>query len=420
MLSPGGKGWINKYFDLVENGHIKLKVVRPEGLRKLPFMHLTFTKCGIVFGYPLELIFAKNLDDSKWTTEEKLKLLLFESHLFIYTQIHNEVLFDREKFIQSLFEFYQFHNSKSIVKIFSFRKKIEVEEELLERVLAKRVDIKVNYLDNKWWVNSLSNAFTYLDVILFDDFEHRKETSSFKHYSIYANNALTAITLSAYSDGVIDESEKDMFNVFLASASLNDVQRDLAKSLFKKGAELKDVSPFIKDHWLLKRFLLDISTLTIFSNEEVEESEVDFLKSFCEYLEIPLDELDETMTMAENFILRSNDRVEFLKNKSSYEIVYGRLTKRWTKVILRNKDKLSIELKESKQLILLVKKSTAAELTKEEKDIVKTQFKDLAKSVPSLAIFMLPGGALLLPLILKIIPDLIPSAFRDNKIDNQD
>jgi len=42
---------------------------------------------------------------------------------------------------------------------------------------------------------------------------------------------------------------------------------------------------------------------------------------------------------------------------------------------------------------------------------------DLVKSMPALAIFLLPGGALLLPLVLKIIPDLIPSAFRDNEIE---
>ena len=39
--------------------------------------------------------------------------------------------------------------------------------------------------------------------------------------------------------------------------------------------------------------------------------------------------------------------------------------------------------------------------------------------MPTLAIFMLPGGALLLPLVLKIIPDLIPSAFRDNEIESE-
>ncbi len=68
----------------------------------------------------------------------------------------------------------------------------------------------------------------------------------------------------------------------------------------------------------------------------------------------------------------------------------------------------------------MVKKSTSQELTKEEKDLVKLQFKDIAKSIPSLAIFMLPGGALLLPVVLKIIPDLIPSAFVENKIEDKE
>lgn len=420
MLSPGAKGWINKYFDLVESGEIKLKVVRPEGLRKLDFIHLVFTRSGIVFGYPISLIFGKQLDDSKWTIEEKLKLLLFEAHLFIYLQIHSDEQFNKDKFINKLFEFYKFHNASVISKLFSFRKKIEVEEQVLESVLAKRVGIKVNYLGNKWWVNSLSNAFTYLDVILFDDFEHKNAEKALNNYSIYAKNALTAITLSAYSDGIIEDSEKDMFNVFLASASLNDIQKEIAKLDFKKGAQLDNIAPFIKEHRLLKRFLLDISTLTIFSDEEVADEEVDFLKSLCNYLEIPLDELDESMVMVENFILNTENQVDFLKNSTSYEIVYGRLTKRWRKVILRNKDKLAIELKESKQLILLVKKSTVKDLTKEEKEMVKVQFKDLAKSVPSLAIFMLPGGVLLLPLILKIIPDLIPSAFKENEIDKKE
>ena len=55
--------------------------------------------------------------------------------------------------------------------------------------------------------------------------------------------------------------------------------------------------------------------------------------------------------------------------------------------------------------------------SKEEKETVKLQFMDIVKSMPSLAIFMLPGGAFLLPLVLKIIPDLIPSAFRDNEVE---
>jgi len=65
----------------------------------------------------------------------------------------------------------------------------------------------------------------------------------------------------------------------------------------------------------------------------------------------------------------------------------------------------------------LIRKSTTQDLSKEEKELVKEQFKDIVKSMPSLAIFMLPGGAFLLPLVLKVIPDLVPSAFRDNEVE---
>jgi hypothetical protein len=87
---------------------------------------------------------------------------------------------------------------------------------------------------------------------------------------------------------------------------------------------------------------------------------------------------------------------------------------------MRNRDKLTQEIRESRELVYLVRKSAVEELTKEEKEKVKTQFKDIIRGVPALAIFMLPGGAILLPLILKLIPSLIPSAFRDNEISPDD
>jgi hypothetical protein len=42
---------------------------------------------------------------------------------------------------------------------------------------------------------------------------------------------------------------------------------------------------------------------------------------------------------------------------------------------------------------------------------------DILKSMPSMAIFLLPGGGLLLPLILKIVPDLLPSSFKENEVE---
>jgi ribosomal protein L7/L12 len=416
MLSPGAKGWINKYFDLVDSGDIVLKINRPTDVRKLHFMHLTLGHSGIVFGYPMELIFAKSLNDSQWTTEEKLKLLLFESHLFVYMQIHKDTPFDRNSFIEALVGFYRFHNSSAIKKLFNVFKK-DAPDEILESVLTKRIDIRLNILDNKWWVNSLSNALAYLDVILFDDFEHKQKEEAIKNYDTYAENALVAITLAAYSDGEVERKEKDLFNIFLASAHLDDDEREKVKTRFKDGADFEDFSFFVRGHWLLKRFLLDISILTILTSNDALEEEIEYLHELCAYLEIEQFELEESLRIVENFILKSKQNVAFLSDDSKYEKVYRSLTKRWTKVITRNKDKLIIEMKESKELVQLIRKSTSEELTTEEKEAVKTQFKDLAKSIPALTIFMLPGGTILMPILLKLIPDLIPTAFKENEID---
>jgi hypothetical protein len=40
--------------------------------------------------------------------------------------------------------------------------------------------------------------------------------------------------------------------------------------------------------------------------------------------------------------------------------------------------------------------------------------------MPSIAIFLIPGGSLLLPFILKLVPDMMPSAFKSNEIEEKD
>ncbi|MFC4269280.1 LETM1 domain-containing protein [Polaribacter marinivivus] len=81
----------------------------------------------------------------------------------------------------------------------------------------------------------------------------------------------------------------------------------------------------------------------------------------------------------------------------------------------RNKLRLYQELSQSKEAMHLIRKSTHAKLTPEEKEKIKIQLIDICKSIPALAVFLLPGGALLLPLLIKLIPDILPSAFRDDE-----
>ncbi|MFY0630818.1 MAG: hypothetical protein JXR05_10590 [Flavobacteriaceae bacterium] len=84
-------------------------------------------------------------------------------------------------------------------------------------------------------------------------------------------------------------------------------------------------------------------------------------------------------------------------------------------LLQKNKKILGKELQQSKEAMSLIKKSTYSTLTEEEKEKVKVQMLDICKAIPAFAIFMLPGGALLLPLLIKLIPDILPTSFRDDE-----
>ena len=90
------------------------------------------------------------------------------------------------------------------------------------------------------------------------------------------------------------------------------------------------------------------------------------------------------------------------------------------KVLLqRNKKRLHKELLQSQEAMRLIRKSTHTSLDDEEKELIKIQLLDICKAIPAFAIFMLPGGALLLPLVIKLIPDILPSAFREDMDDGE-
>lgn len=84
------------------------------------------------------------------------------------------------------------------------------------------------------------------------------------------------------------------------------------------------------------------------------------------------------------------------------------------KLLEKNKNAFLNELKESKELVFLLKKSITTNLTVEEKQKVKEQMLDICKAIPAFAIFLLPGGSLLLPLLVKFIPNILPSSYRKN------
>lgn len=96
-----------------------------------------------------------------------------------------------------------------------------------------------------------------------------------------------------------------------------------------------------------------------------------------------------------------------------WSVAADQVVERFSTAITQNLGALVTEIRETGELGTLLGKAAAGQrLTAEEKRKVRTQLADLAKAVPALAIFAAPGGALLLPILVKLLPfNLLPSAW---------
>lgn len=417
-LSPGSKDWIAKYLFLVENGIIDLNQADEIGWNCHSCdIHLKFIKHGVLFGYSRQPLFFTAANHNKWTHDEKLKYLLFESLIFIHLRKYK--VFNKDFFLQEILSFYLLiaeTESKPLLRLNFLEEKSPTLD--LEKVLNQRLTVKSSFISTNKWLNYIRNSFIFLDVILYDHFLNLSRNIDEKDLENLKFNTLLAVTQSICADGKVTTKEKNIFNNFLDASNLPDTKKEILTEKLENN-EVKEADYFNQyfDSVLFCHYLLDISLFTTYASGNVKNAKKNFLQDFSEYLLIDEAEFSRADVTVQQFIIDNEDLIPTISSDNIYGKMVESLSNRWLKIIGRNKDKFIAELSQSKELLALLAKATNTDLSAEEKKKVKEQFKDLLKSVPSLAVFMLPGGAILLPVLLKIIPNLLPSAFRDNSID---
>jgi hypothetical protein len=157
--------------------------------------------------------------------------------------------------------------------------------------------------------------------------------------------------------------------------------------------------------------------MALWSDEKLEENEIQLLQQISHDLGLDSLLLEKSEDQINYFIQQYKAEIPFFNYSNPIKHFYDQANKNVTKLIIRNKDRLTKEIKESGELMQLLAKSTSKDLSKEEKKKVKKQLLDICKTIPSLTIFLLPGGGLLLPILIKFIPQLLPSAFNENLED---
>jgi hypothetical protein len=398
MINPSASGWIDKFF-LENQSHF------------IDFQgnHLDFyescRQTGFIYGYVVKFQLNKAID-GKWSYDEITKIGFLNTLYAIYSLEYKNSL--PNDFLVSLYEFYKIIQPENL----NFIKKMFPESSKsarLEQILDERIQTNQNSL-SKNFSHIITNALLFIDVVAFhyyiknstlpDDYLKKIETDCIKIVSLALNIKQNK---SKYDELVMKLFENSIrYTKFSTFESL-----DFSALKLNKYSEL-----------LERLYLLDIAQMALWSDQLLEENEVLFLKAINADLQLNDELLQKSIESMDLFIKEYKNEIPFFNYSNPIKHFYDQANKNVTKLIIRNKDRLTKEIKESGELMQLLAKSTAKDLSKEEKKKVKKQLLDICKSIPSLTIFLLPGGSLLLPILIKFIPQLLPSAFNENLEDD--
>jgi hypothetical protein len=165
----------------------------------------------------------------------------------------------------------------------------------------------------------------------------------------------------------------------------------------------------------LKRFALTQVLLAALVDRKFEPGEVAFVERLASATGVDAARLAELEVEVGDFYRKHEEALTALQLAEMPEGIPHALTTRLEELVLDNIDRLMQEIRETGELAeLLAKAAAGQDLSSEEKAKVREQLLDLAKTIPALAIFAAPGGMLLLPILIKLLPfNLLPSSFVD-------
>lgn len=396
-MNPSASGWINKYGSLVKTNSNAYEDFRAlyDGMKKTGFVY------GINTQIPKFIVPEHTL-----TEDENAKINLLTSLYFTFTIETKEI------------DFTIFLN-----QIFAFYKDLRVNQESLwgkllsgtstAAKLEKLVDSRVYLEDNlisKTFNSIITNSLLFIDVLLFKKYLTQPEAIR-KHAQQLEYIAIN-VTYHALSSKEKNQSDKRLEQLFEASLTFIDSTKDnFDGSYRKKVLESRLV-------WE-NRYFLDMACLTVWEDKSLDYQESEFIYGIGKDLGFSEKEIARSLEEITSFFAKNSAVIPFLKGKNLAIQFYDSMAKVVNKLILRNSKRLQKELSESKELVYLISKSASKELTSEERKKIQNQLIDIFKSIPSLAIFLLPGGAVLLPIFIKLIPKLLPSSFDENRVEKE-
>lgn len=413
-MKPHDKGWLKEYLEFrkdllqeltTEDGH---KGSHPE-----QSLYRVIQPTGLMYGQSVGDITLP--EHEKWNEKDRMKILLAESLISSSLLFYDKPIRDVDelsrvffKTLESIGNFYNniFPELSTPAKTLFGKRKSPLE--VAEIILNKRIEHTSSYEGN-FWTYFFHNTLLFLDVFIFGQWIHTNADKIVADFFRYEREELRfsvvkVIASAAHANKEIAYEEKKLFEYFLQSTDFSSERRKEAQRIFEEGITVEEINLPSENSWILKKFFLEIAILTLWADKKVEQSELDYLKTFCGYLGFAEEDLENSMLAIEGFILEHWVQLEHLQNKQDYHQVSNDFIQRVSKITERNKSRLVKEMQADAEVVELMKKARANELTNEERERMREKLIQILKTIPTFVIIALPQKFLTLPILLKILP----------------
>ena len=393
-MNPSKSNWITKYFSETVTS-FQNEVDEIELYKKI-------RKSGFIYGYTTSVPF-KEIPQEKWTNEEMSKIVLI--HSLFKTYVSTTQSSDVDLFFKKVKAFYDVISTYKANLFFSYiLPSSNGIKQSLEKIIDQRVQNASNIVE-KSFSHSLTNALLFIDIVSFKRYLHN-ETEVLDFFKHLEKTLLNLVYLAYNEKSVKTKYDEIIQRIFENSLRFS------AKDLATKSFDEIDFNVFIT--YFGRNYILDITNMVMWRDEILEENELEFLKQVGKKLYLTNEDIIESNCAIKHFIETNKHEIPYFQFAHPVKKFYKHTSSSILLLLERNKNILAKELKNNKELVYLLAKSTHKNLDEKERKHIKKQLIELCKTIPSLTIFVLPGGSLLLPILIKLIPQILPSTFNEN------
>ena len=395
MINPSASGWIDKFF-------IEQKFSKDTVSQTTDNFYQKVRDTGFIYGHIITFETPNIIDTKGWFKDEISKVALLNTLYGVFCVTNEEI--NSENFIKQVVSFYNEMNPQG----FNLFKKILPKNSLsltLEKIIDERVQTNDSII-SKNFSHLVTNALLFIDVLAFRQYLIHGEIPE-KYLKKIEETIVNIVTLALKIKSKKSQYDDLLIKLFEASIRYSKFSRISVQSL-----ETLQLDYFTNE--LEQYYLIDIAGMALWSDGKIENNEAYFLHSLAETVSVSDDFVKQSIDSTDAFITKHKKEIPYFNYSNPVKHFYDQTTQSVVTLISRNKNRLIKEIVQSKELMVLLAYSTRRDLDEKEKKKVKKQLLEICKTIPSLTIFLLPGGSLLLPILIKFIPTLLPSAFNEN------